>query len=36
MEKEFAIKVANERDTLGRMALRNWAKRETVGFPVVQ
>ena len=36
MDKEFAIKVANERDTLGRMALRNWAKRETVGFPAAQ
>ena len=36
MDKEFAIKVANERDTLGRMALRNWVKRETVGSPVAR
>ena len=36
MDKEFVIKVADERDTLGRTAQRNWVERETVGFPAAQ
>lgn len=36
MDKEFAIKVVNERGILGRMALHNWVKRETVGSPAAQ